>query len=72
MGSASSFETIIEPSNIIPKGRYQMDHNALWFIANGMQRQQGPIGPRPYRVGPNQAVPPGPCYDCGVEHWIRD
>ena len=30
------------------------------------------MGPRPYRVGPNQAVPPGPCYDCGGEHWIRD
>ena len=49
-----------------------MDHNTLWLIANGMQRQPGPMGPRPYRAGPNQGTPPGPCYDCGGEHWIRD
>ena len=72
MGPTSSYETINESSNVIPKGRYQIDHNTLWFIANGMQRQARPGGPRPYKGGPNQIAPPGPCYDCGGNHWIRD
>ena len=47
-----------------------MDHNTLWFIANGMARPTGPQGPRPYKSGPT--APPGPCYNCGENHWIRD
>ena len=49
-----------------------MDHNTLWFIANGMARPTGPQGPRPYKSGPSPAAPPGPCYNCGENHWIRD
>ena len=49
-----------------------MDHNTLWFIANGMTRPTGPQGPRPYKSGPSPAAPPGPCYNCGENHWIRD
>ena len=37
-----------------------------------MQRPSRPGGPQPYRSGPNQAAPPGPCYECGGNHWIRD
>ena len=59
-------------THIVPEGRYQMDHNTLWFIANGMQRQSGPGGPRPYKGGPSQVAPPSPCYDYGGNHWIRD
>jgi hypothetical protein len=29
----------IGPSVVIPEGSYQMDHNTLWFIANGGARQ---------------------------------
>ena len=50
MGSNSSYEQANEMTQAIPEGRYQMDHNTLWFIANGMQKQQGPMGPQPYRV----------------------
>ena len=40
MGSnSSSYEQANEVTQAIPEGRYQMDHNTLWFIANGMQRQ---------------------------------
>lgn len=53
------------------EGHYQMDHNTLWFIANGGARQVGPA-PRPYRPAQPAAVPPGPCYRCGGDHWIRD
>ena len=63
--TTSSYEQVNEMTHIVPEGRYQMDHNTLWFIANGMQRQAGPGGPRPYKGGPNQIAPPGPCYDCG-------
>ena len=70
--TTSSYEQVNEMTHIVPKGRYQMDHNTLWFIANGMQRQSGPRGPQPYKGGPNQAVPQGPCYECGGNHWIRD
>ena len=35
MGNTPSYETLLEPS-IILEGKYQMDHNTLWFIANGM------------------------------------
>ena len=45
-----------------------MDHNTLWFIANGMARPTGPQGPRPYKSGPSPAAPPGPCYNCGETH----
>ena len=45
MGPTSSYKTMNEPSNIIPEERYQMNHNTLWFIANGMQSQQGQMGP---------------------------
>ena len=50
-----------------------MDHNTLWFIANGMARPVGPQGPKPYKSGPQYATaPPGPCFDCGGDHWVRD
>ena len=62
-----------ESSNTgIPEGQFQMDRNTLWFIANGGARQGGPgQPPRPYRPA-QQAGPPGPCYHCGEDHWIRD
>ena len=31
-----------------------------------------PMGQRPYKAGPNQGTPPGPCYNCGGDHWVRD
>ena len=61
-----------ETQTFVPEGKYQMDHNTLWFIANGMARPTGPQGPRPYKSGPSLAAPPGPCYNCGENHWIRD
>ena len=61
-----------ETQTFVPEGQYQMDHNTLWFIANGMARPTGPQGPRPYKSGPPPAAPPGPCYNCGENHWIRD
>ena len=61
-----------ETPTFVPEGQYQMDHNTLWFIANGMARPTGPQGPRPYKSGPSPAAPPGPCYNCGENHWIRD
>ena len=39
-----------KPSLVIPKGSYQMDHNTLWFIADGMARPVGPPRPRPYNL----------------------
>ena len=36
MGPTSSYEQVNEMTHIVPKGRYQMDHNTLWFIANEM------------------------------------
>ena len=45
MGPTSSYEPVSEMLHIVPEGRYPMDHNTLWFIANGMQRQSGPGGP---------------------------
>ena len=70
--TTSSYEQANELTNIAPEGRYQMDHNTLWLIANGIERQSRPGVPRPYKGGPNQIAPPGPCYDCGGNHWIRD
>lgn len=49
-----------------------MDHNTLWFIANGMERPVGLPGPRPYKSGPSPAAPPRPCFNCGGDHWVRD
>ena len=31
-----------ETQTFVPEGQYQMDHNTLWFIANGMARPTGP------------------------------
>ena len=46
-----------------------MDHNTLWFIANGMARPTRPQGPRPYKFVPPPAAPLGPCYNCGENHY---
>ena len=47
---------------------YQMDHNTLMFIAyNGMGRPPPPQNQRIFKP----AVP-GPCYQCGGDHWYRD
>ena len=67
----SQLETM-EPSVVVPEGRYHMDHNTLWFIANGGVHQRGGPGPRPYKPGPTQGEPRGPCYNCQGDHWIRD
>lgn len=62
-----------ETPAVLPEGNYKMDHNTLWFIANGMARAVGPQGPRPYKSGPQYATAPlGPCFDCGGDHWVRD
>ena len=63
-----------EYSNVVPEGHYQMDHNTLWFIANAMGGQGRPMGPRPYKSAPNPGAqaPPGPCYRCHGDHWVRD
>ena len=45
MGPTSSYEQVSEMTPKVPEGGYQMDHNALWFIVNGMQRQLGPQEP---------------------------
>ena len=47
-----------ETPAVLPEGNYQMDHNTLWFIANGMARPAGPQGPRPYKAGPQYATAP--------------
>ena len=57
----------------MPEGSYQMDHNTLWFIANGgvmgEARTQGyhPEGQRPYKP-----LPVGPCFECKGDHWVQD
>ena len=62
-----------ETSAVIPEGSYQMDHNTLWLIVNGMARPAGPPGPRPYKSRPHyDTTPPGPSFDCGEDHWVRD
>ena len=61
-----------ETQTIVLEGQYQMDHNTLWFIANGMARPIGPNEPRPYKLGPSLALPLGPCFNCGGDHWVRD
>lgn len=62
-----------EAPTMTPEGIFNMDMNTLWFIANGGARQMGQPGQRPYKSGPNPATtPPGPCYNCGEDHWIRD
>ena len=30
-----------ETQTFVPEAQYQMDHNTLWFIANGMAKQRG-------------------------------
>ena len=30
------------------------------------------MAPRPYKAAQNQGAPPGPCYNCGGNHWLRD
>ena len=45
-----------------------MDHNTLWFIANGGARQMGPgPAPRPYRPVPT-GTPQGPYFKCEKDH----
>ena len=70
----STNESAQEYSNVVPEGHYHMDHNTLWFIANAMGGQGRPMGPRPYRQAPNPGAqaPPGPCYTCHGDHWVRD
>ena len=47
---------------------YQMDHNTLMFIANnGMGRPLPPENQRLFKP-----TDPGPCYQCGGDHWYRD
>ena len=50
------------------EGAYQMDHSTLMFIANnGMGRPPPAQNQRLFKP----AVP-GPCYQCGGDHWFRD
>ena len=61
----------MDPKGMMPDGSYQMDHKTLMFIANqGARPQGGGQQIRPYR--PNQGPPPGTCYNCGGDHWVRD
>lgn len=69
---ASSFSMPSEASSMNPEGNFQMDHNTLWFIANGLAKYGGSPSPRPYKSRPPQGAPPGPCYNCGEPHWVRD
>ena len=58
--------------SVVPEGSYQMDHNTLWFIANGGVGQMGPgPAPRPYRPAPT-STPQGPDFKCEKDHSIRD
>lgn len=58
---------------VVPEGTYNMDHNTLWFIANGSADHGGPgPAPRPYRPAQGAGAPQGPCFKCGEDHWIRD
>ena len=62
---------IMDQEGMMPDGSYQMDHKTLIFIANqGARPQGGGQQIRPYR--PNQGPPPGTCYNCGGDHWVRD
>ena len=45
-----------------------MNHNTLWFIANGMAKQTRPLEPKCY----NLRAMPRPCYDCGGDHWVKN
>lgn len=67
MGAMTTTNT---PSELggVPEGNYQMDHNTLWFIANGGARQALP-GIRPY---PPRVIPMGTCYRCKGDHYVRD
>lgn len=56
------------PLNQNSNGSYQMDHKTLMFIANGLDEQKRSMGPRLY----NPRTTPGPCYECGGDHLIRD
>ena len=60
----------LEAQTYVPEGKYQMDHNTLWLIANGIARPTRPNGPRPYKSGPFLALPLGPCFNCGGDHWL--
>lgn len=63
MAPSSSYQTpVMEQS-------FQMDHNTLWFIANGGmgQRPQQPPALRQFKPASQ-----GPFYDCGGDHWIQD
>lgn len=69
----SSLQGTYEASTVVPKGQYNLDLNTLWFVANGGTRPGGQPGPRPYRPRPpTSAAPPGPCFNCGGDHWVRD
>ena len=69
---ASSSTSPLEAQTYILEGQYQMDHNTIWVITNGMARPEGPNGPRPYKSGPSPALPTGTCFNCGGDHWARD
>ena len=64
--------TTEEPS-FVPEGQYQMDHNTLWFIANGgVTRGAKPQGYRPEGQRPYKPLLAGPCFECKGDHWVRD
>ena len=38
------------------------------FIANGLDERKRNMGPKLY----NPRTTPGPCYECGGDHWVKD
>ena len=63
----------IEEPLFVPKGNYQMDHNTLWFIANGgVMRGAKPQGYRHDGQRPYKPLSTGPCFECGGDHWVGD
>ena len=64
----SSHESLAQQSIETSKGKYKMNHNTLWFIANGMAKQTRPLEPKLYNL---RAIP-RPCYDCGGDHWVKN
>lgn len=63
----------IEEPSFVPEGNYQMDHNTLWFIANGgVTRGAKPQGYHPDGQRLYKPLPAGPYFECVGYHMVRD